>query len=93
MTTRKIKADTVLLIVFGIITAVICAVMNLYLIPLIEASTDGMKCFDMSVLGYSYEEAKTFVGSLSSESLGVYLNRQLPLDFVYPIAYCVFFSL
>ena len=93
MTTRKIKADTVLLIVFGIITAVICAVMNLYLIPHIEASTDGMKCFDMSVLGYSYEEAKTFVGSLSSESLGVYLNRQLPLDFVYPIAYCVFFSL
>jgi hypothetical protein len=90
---KKIRTSTVILIITGVITAVICAVMNLYLIPLIETSADGMKCFDMSVFGYSYEEAKTFAGSLSSESLSVYLNRQLPLDFIYPLAYCIFFSL
>ena len=90
---KKIKPSTVILIVTGIITAAICAVMNFYLIPLIEASANGMKCFDMSIFGYSYTEAKQFVASLSDEAKGIYLNRQLPLDFVYPIAYSVFFSL
>ena len=93
MKNGKLKASTVILIITGIITAAICAVMNFYLIPLIEASAGGMKCFDMSVFGYSYEDAKLFISSLSAESMSVYLNRQLPLDFVYPLAYCVFFCL
>ena len=86
------KTAIVLLIVSGVLTLGICAVMNLYLIPAIESSTQGIRCFDMN-FGYSYEKATQFVSLLSEEGRRVYLTRQLPLDFFYPIAYGVFFSL
>jgi len=76
----------------GVITAVICLVMNIILIPKIEASTNGIRCFDMN-FGYSYETAKEFLISLSEAGHNIYLNIQLPLDFIYPVAYCIFFCL
>lgn len=81
------------LIFSGAVTLIICCVMNLYLLPLIESTTQGIRAFDMNSLGYSFEQAKTFVSLLSEEGMKTYLFRQLPLDFIYPIAYTVFFSL
>ena len=81
-----------LLIISGALTLGICAVMNLYLIPAIESSTEGLRCFDMN-FGYSYEKASQFLSLLSEEGRGIYLNWQLPLDFFYPVAYGAFFSL
>ena len=86
------KTVTILLIISGALTLAICAVMNLYLIPAIESSTQGIRCFDMN-FGYSYETAARFVSLLSEEGRGIYLTRQLPLDFFYPVAYGVFFAL
>ena len=80
------------LIISGGLTAVICLVMNLILIPRIESSTEGIKCFDMN-FGYSADTARRFLELLSDESRSVYLNIQLPLDFIYPLAYCTFFIL
>ena len=89
---KKLKPYTVLLIVSGALTVVICGVMNLYLIPAIESVTQGIRCFDMN-FGYSYEKASQFLSLLTEEGRQVYLTRQLPLDFFYPIAYGVFFAL
>lgn len=86
------KKVTILLIISGALTLAICAVMNLYLIPAIESSTQGIRCFDMN-FGYSYEKATQFLQLLSEEGSNIYLTRQLPLDFFYPIAYGLFFSL
>ncbi len=84
------KKEKLVLIVSGAVTAVICLVMNLVLIPSIEKSTEGIRCFDMN-FGYSVDDAKRFLALLSPEGLNTYLHVQLPLDFVYPIAYCLFF--
>ena len=74
----------------GVLTALICLIMNLFLIPSIEQAAGGLKCFDMR-FGYSYNEALTFINDLTDGGKSIYLTRQLPLDFVYPIAYGVFF--
>lgn len=87
------KAVTAALVVSGVLTVVICAVMNFYLIPQIEASTQGIRCFDMNAFGYTFEQAQQFLSLLSDEGRDVYLHSQLPLDFVYPAAYGVFFVL
>ncbi len=86
------KIKKAALFISGGLTAVICLVMNLILIPRIESSTDGIKCFDMN-FGYSADTAKRFLELISNESRSVYLNIQLPLDFIYPLAYCTFFVL
>lgn len=87
------KAIKPLLIISGALTLIICGVMNFCLIPLIESTTRGIKIFDMNAFGYTFEEAKTFISLLSERGMHTYLNIQLPLDFCYPIAYAVFFSL
>ena len=85
------KKRTVLLIITGILTAGICLVMNMSFIPQIESAAQGMKCFDMR-FGYTIEEARQFLTALSKEGRNLYLTRQLPLDFVYPLAYGLFFA-
>lgn len=87
------RNEKILLIIFGLLTVIICAVMNLILIPQIEKCTNGMHIFDMSVWGYSFEEAQEFVLLLNSQCKAIYLTKQLPLDFFYPVCYGCFFML
>lgn len=89
---KKNKISNVILIVFGVLTAAICLVMNFYLIPMIESSTQGLRIFDMNFAGCSFEQAKQFLSLLSAEGRDIYLNKQLMLDWFYPIVYLVFFS-
>ena len=86
------KAGKLALVISGAVTAVICVVMNFVLIPQIEASTGGIRCFDMN-FAYSYETAVKFLSLIGDDARRVYLTQQLPLDFVYPLAYLIFFSL
>ncbi len=86
------KTKKILTILSGTATAVICIVMNFILIPKIESTTEGIRCFDMN-FAYSYETAQKFLSLLSDEGQRVYLNLQLPLDFIYPLMYCAFFIL
>lgn len=88
--TKKIRA---LLWISGAATLIICAVMNLWLIPAIESGTEGIRCFDMQSLGYSADTANRFLSLLGEKGRNIYLHAQLPLDFFYPIAYGTFFSL
>lgn len=87
------KKRNIILIVSGFFTLLIMAVMNILLIPSIEAGTEGMRFFDMNSFGYSYESAETFLTTLSAQGKETALNIQLPLDFVYPVVYTLFFIL
>ena len=83
--------------VSAVLTAGICLVMNLWLLPSIEATTGGIRCFDMN-FGYGFATAQRFLTLISPESRALYLHAQLPLDFIYPLAYgccfcCLFFYL
>ena len=74
----------------GIFTAAICLVMNLFLIPQIEAETNGIRCFDMN-FGYTPETAREFLSLIGERGRFIYLYRQLPLDFIYPVFYTLLF--
>ena len=55
-----------------------------YAIPNVEKYTNGMKLFDLSPGGYSYEYAKELLTNLGDSGRDLYLYNQLPLDFLYP---------
>ena len=84
------KKGTVITAISAAVTLLICAVMNAILIPIIEEATNGIRCFDMN-FAYGYESAKLFLKLISEKGMDVYLHIQLPLDFIYPIAYMIFF--
>ena len=88
---RMDKKRRAALIASAALTAAIAAVMNLALIPTIEAAAGGLRCFDMR-FGYAYPDALSFLSALSAEGKRLYLTRQLPLDFLYPLAYGAFFA-
>ena len=77
-------------VIGGIGTAVIGIIMNLILIPRIEADTAGIRCFDMNI-GYDYQTASEFLTLLGERGRHFYLDYQLPLDFVFPVVYTLFF--
>ncbi|MBR5772305.1 MAG: hypothetical protein IKY00_03735, partial [Clostridia bacterium] len=77
-------------IVSGVGTAAICVIMNIILIPQIEANTGGIRCFDMNP-GYNFEQASEFLRLIGDEGRHIYLGYQLPLDFIYPVFYTLFF--
>ncbi|MCI5144957.1 MAG: hypothetical protein D3923_05365 [Candidatus Electrothrix sp. AR3] len=64
-------------------------VMVFYTIPQVEAYAQGMKLFDLSPLGYSFEYASELLQALGNEGREKYLYRQLPLDFLYPGLFAV----
>lgn len=87
---KKSRKINIFLIISGVLTAVIMCVMNMWLIPEIESGAGGLKCFDMRFFGYTYEQANEFIHALTYKAKEIYLYRQLPLDFIYPIVYGVF---
>ena len=84
------KRGKLVTIVSGAVTAAISLVMNLWLLPQIERATEGVRAFDMN-FAYDFETAKRFLSLLDARGRDLYLRVQLPLDFVYPVAYTIFF--
>ena len=84
------KTRKILLIVSGALTLIICAVMNLWLIPAIAKEAAGEAIFDMR-FAYPTAAGRAFLAALTDAGRQLYLTRQLPLDFVYPAVYTVFF--
>jgi hypothetical protein len=72
---------------------VVYALMLVYTIPQVEHYSAGMKLFDLSPFGYSYQYAIELLSALGSTGRATYLYRQLPLDFVYPGLFPVSFCL
>ena len=87
------KKSSLPLIASGSLTAVILAVMDLFLLPAVESAANGLRCFDLQIFGYDYETAKTFLDALSEEGRRLYLYAQIPTDTVFLAVYTVFFIL
>ena len=85
------KKTKTILIASGVLTAVICLLMNVFLMPHIETNAQGLKCFDMT-FGYNVTTATQFLKNIGREGREFYLHYQLALDFFYPLAYCTFFA-
>ncbi len=84
------KSVKLIAIITGILTVAISGIMNIVLMPQIEANTGGIKCFDMN-FGYTAGEAKEFLNLIGENGRHIYLDYQLPLDFIYPVIYTAFF--
>ena len=88
---KRRKRLVITAIITGALTVVITGIMDFCLFPRIEAATAGMKSFDLCSFGYTFEYAKEFLSRLGDYERSIYLNIQLPLDFVYPLIYTAFF--
>ncbi len=78
---------------FFIPAMVIYFVMLLYTIPQVMKYSSGMDLFDLSPSGYSYEYANQLLRTLGPDGRDLYLNMQLPLDFIYPLLFSISCSL
>lgn len=82
-------------LVSGLFTATMAVylTMLLYTIPAVERFAPGKALFDLSPAGYTYEYAASLLEALGPEGRGIYLYRQLPVDFIYPGLFAISYSL
>lgn len=85
-------------IVFWLLVAAtvgVYLVMVIETLPSISAEAGGLPPFDMRPGGYGFEEARAFLGALSSEGEALYRNVQHRLDIAFPglLAATLFFSI
>ena len=71
-------------LLFFVPSLAVYLLMILYTIPNVESYSPGMKIFDLSPSGYTYDYAVQLLSTLGNDGRMVYLSRQLPLDFIYP---------
>jgi len=60
-----------------------------FALSLIQPDLGLNTLFDLSFTGYSYETAQEIVQSLSDESRTIYFGMIFPLDFFFPLFYCL----
>lgn len=84
------KAATGKMVLYFLVPAMIVySLMLIYTIPQVEQHAQGMKLFDLSPSGYSYEYALELLGVLGTSGRSIYLYHQLPMDFIYPGLFAV----
>ena len=79
--------QTKLVIAFWIsfaLSAVTYVVMVAWSLPWISAEAAGQLPFDLRATGYTLNEARSFLESISDEGRHFYLSTQLKLDTLYP---------
>lgn len=75
-----------------IVTNLIYALMLGYTIPTLMEYSSGLPIFDMSPMGYSYDQAMTLLAALGGEGRAFYLT-QLALDMIYPAMFAMTYYL
>lgn len=89
---QKYTSGRLVLSLFGVTTCVYVA-MLFYFIPAVLEQAPGMKLFDMSPGGYSYEYATNLLEAIGAAGREKYLKRQLPMDFIYPGLFALTYTL
>lgn len=79
--------------VLFIATTVIYTLMLTITIPKLMTFSGGKKIIDMMPGGYNTSFVVDLLGALGEEGRSFYLTRQLPLDFIYPVAFAVTYAL
>lgn len=80
-------------ILFFVPAIIVYVLMLSYTIPSVEKYSNGMKLFDLSPGGYTYEYAKELLVNMGNGGRDLYLYNQLPLDFLYPALFAISCSL
>jgi len=75
------------------LTMLVYLTMILYTIPILSAFAPMLPIFDLSPSGYTFEYANELLHALGSDGRSMYLNTQLPLDFIYPGLFSISYSL
>ena len=79
------------IIILGVFYAMIMAVMMFVFIPDMFRELPGMTIFDLRSTGYDEAYVTAVRDGLSARGLGIYTKLQLPLDFVFPLVYGMFY--
>ena len=81
------------IIALFMLTMAVYLTMLSYSIPAVSAYSPELPIFDLSPLGYSFNDANELLDTLGTEGRNVYLSTQLPLDFIYPGLFSITYSL
>lgn len=85
----KIKGGKMVLLVL-LFAMIIYMFMLTVSLPRLQNDMDGLAVFDMRPMGYSFEEAREIVSTISEEGTDYYKSVQLPIDFIYPVLLALF---
>lgn len=66
------------------VTLILYLVLVLWSLPIVSNAAGGLVPFDLRPMGYSFDNAAEFIGSLSGEGMTFYLGTQHLLDMFYP---------
>lgn len=80
-------------LLFFILANIVYTLMLTFTIPNVMSFSNGMKLFDMMPTGYDLGYATELLNSLGKEGRNAYLNKQIPLDMVYPLLFMIAYSL
>ena len=80
-------------IVSLLITNVFYGILLFHTIPELNNYSGGMKILDVKPMGYSAEYAKLLLEKLGTDGRNKYLNKQIPVDMVYPLMFAISYSL
>jgi hypothetical protein len=83
----QISGKLVLALFFA--TNLVYLTMLIYSIPMLLKYSGGLPIFDMSPLGYSYQEAMALLTALGEEGRNAYASIQLSLDILYPLLFAL----
>lgn len=76
-----------------IITTAVYMLIIFYSIPAVTEQAPGVKIFDLSPSGYNEDYAEKLLVAIGSTGREIYLARQLPIDFIYPVLFSMTYSL
>ena len=85
------KVEPVHIIITAVLTVLLLGIMDIYTLPTIAKEASGIPAFDLQTFGYSKETAMQFLTKLSAEGKALFLNFQLPLDYLFAVVYTFLF--
>ena len=85
------KVEPVHIIITAILTVLLLGIMDIYTLPTIAKEAGGIAAFDLQTFGYSKDTAVQFLSNLSAEGKALFLNFQLPLDYLFAVVYTFLF--
>lgn len=74
-------------------TAAVYGLMWFHTLPKLHHASGGLPILDLRPTGYDLSEVQTLLLTLGNEGMDFYLQRQLPLDFLFLILYGISFTL
>lgn len=85
------RAGTPEIIILAVLYVLTVSAMVFVLIPAIFRDLPGMTIFDLTSTGYDAAHVIALREGISARGMDIYTKLQLPLDFVFPVIYGLFY--